>query len=148
MSKADIKSIRGIVKFCGKNNDGKNTASIIITQEQADKLTKSLKLLGIEDGISATPIKITDDGEILFKAISKYNVPIFENGIEQIPEDESSIKIKGIGQDSEVQLSFILKEVPYRRQKYQVAYLQSINVLDLVPFETFNAFADSDVEEF
>lgn len=147
-----IKVLTGKVLFAGINNDGKHVTQLEITDELSKKLVERLQLKGIEDGMDSNPIKIDDEGVISFRSYSKFKVPIFVNSEEQLDSDEDATKITDIGQDSVVQISFKLEEIAYPpkrpRSHHQVAYLQSINVIDLVPFERYNAFEDSEVEEF
>lgn len=139
---SDNKKITGIVKFAGKSNDEKNIVSLLLTDERAKELTTKLSF--DPEKYEGIPIKENTDGELLFKASSKYPVKIYDNGTE-ITQETS---ISEIGEESHVELFIGLSESTYKRKKYQVAYLKAINILELVPAETFNPFAkDSDLEE-
>lgn len=135
--------VNGTVHFAGKSNEEKNTISLLLTDERAKELATKLELDNLTyDG---TPIKETEEGVQLLKTSSKFPVKIYENG-----EESTDITLTDIGEGSEVSLFIGIDTSYYKPNKktYQVAYLKSIDVLNLIQSEIFNPFAkDSDVEE-
>lgn len=138
MAKTNFK-ITGIVSFAGKSReDEKNVVIIHLTDEQITALTALF-----EGDYESTPLKVTEDGELVLKTSSKYDVPIYDNG--EITEE---IGIEEIGKGSAVQLFVGAGEQTYKRKKFLVCYLKSINVLDMVEKTTFNPFTSADVAEY
>jgi len=127
--------VKGSVAYAGFNEeDSRNIITLAISKERAEILNKALSFDG--DKFTATPIKENEAGELIFKATSKFEVEISEDG------KESDIKITDIGKNSDVELYIGIGESRFKGKTYQVAYLKAINILDFVPFEKFNAFAD------
>ena len=134
-------NIKGTVQFAGKSNEGKFTTNLKLTDERAKELVAKLELDNLT--YEGTPIKETEEGNLLFKATSKYPVKIYDNDVET--ED---ISLEDIGEDSEVILFVGIGVTTYKRKEYQVAYLKAVNIIKFIEAERFNAFAkDSDVEE-
>ena len=58
------------------------------------------------------------------------------------------ISIEEIGKGSTVQLFVGVGEQTYKKKRFLVCYLKSINVLDLVEKTAFNPFTSDEVQEF
>lgn len=137
MSKNNFK-ITGIVSFCGKSReDEKNVVILELNETQIDALEKLF-----EGDYESTPLKVTDDDRTVLKCASKYDVPVYDDGYET---DE--ITIADIGKGSKVQLFVGVGEQVYKRKKFLVCYLKSINVKELVEKTTFNPFVDTGIDE-
>lgn len=147
MSKATNFKVTGEVSFSGQQtgeSDDKQAVLLTITEERARELTEKLALKGTEAGFTYNPIKINDDGEFFFKTSSKYPVEIYDDR-GNIDEDTT---LDDIGKGSEVQLFVSIGEGKYKNKQYQTAYLKGVRVINLVPYEKFNPFADgADVNE-
>ena len=134
--------INGTVRFAGiqKDEQGLDEKKIVTLTLSDETLAKVIELMGDTFGYDATPVKENKEGITYFKAQTSFDVDVFEKGV------PSDLSLSDIGKDSEVTLFCKLKEVG-KRKKFIVAYLLSVNVLELVPYEKFNAFDDDDIEE-
>lgn len=135
--------ITGEVSYCGKSNsdDARVNVLLKIREEQIEKIRS---LIGDEDDYDGIPLKETDAGEIVFKMGSKFDIAIYDNGT---LVDDDEITIDTIGKGSVIQCFFSLGEASYKRRKFKVAYLKSINIIDLIESTKFNPFeADSEIE--
>lgn len=141
-NKTDNKKVTGYVRFAGTSRDDKkkNVVTLELTKERAEELT--LKLGLDEKKYNGIPIKTTEDGEIYLKATSGFNVPIYEGAA---PSD--IIDLADIGKGSKVQLFIGIGETKYKNKLYQVAYLKSVSLIDLVEPVDFNPFDSDEVEE-
>lgn len=131
--------ITAYVNYAGKsNNDSdKNVIILSLTDEQIDRIKK---LIGDESKYDATPLKETDDGEILLKLASKFDVDIYDDGV---LVDEDDIALANIGKGSKVQCFFSFGDTSYKRKNFKVGYLKSVNILELVESTKFNPFDDA-----
>lgn len=129
--------VKGLVRFAGieRGDKTKSVLTLKLSDERAAELETGLGIKPEEfDGV---PIKQSEeDGSIFFKASTIYPVDIYENA--EISED---ISLGDIGEDSEVEIMVSIKESTYKRKSYQVAYLKSVNILDLKEAEHFNPYA-------
>lgn len=135
--------ITGEVSYCGKSNsdDARVNVLLKISDEQIEKLRG---LIGDEDDYDGIPLKETDAGDIVFKMGSKFDIALYDNGT-LVDEDEMTIDT--IGKGSIIQCFFSLGETSFKRKKFKVAYLKSINIIDLIESTKFNPFEeDSEVE--
>lgn len=134
--------INGTVRFAGvqKDEQGINEKQVVTLALTDETLAKVVDAIGDTFGYDANPIKENKEGITYFKAQTSFDVDVFENG------SPSDLTLSDIGRDSEVTLFCKLKEVG-KRKKFIVAYLLSVNVIKLVPYEKFNAFEDDDIEE-
>ena len=137
--------ITGVVNYSGKTNkddDAKNVIMLKITDEQIEKIKQ---LIGDDSKYDGTPLKEQENGEILLKLTSKFDVGIYD-GDKLMDEDE--ITLDTIGKGSEVQVFFSLGDSTYKRRTFKVAYLKSVSILELIEATKFNPCdKDSEVEE-
>lgn len=118
------------------SRDGKFSIFVEITEDAATELIEKAELDTELDG----PIKVTNDGTKLVKAHTQFDFPVYLDGVEQNPEDETAIKVEEIGADSEVEIAFKVVEGKYKGKKYQSAYLKGIDISKLVPAKPYNPF--------
>lgn len=135
--------VTGIVSYSGKTtNDEKNT---ILLKLDDEKIARIKELIGDAEQYDGIPLKETEDGEILFKLSSKFDVDIYDDG-ELIEDDE--ITLSNIGKGSKVTVFFSIGDSTYKRRIFCVAYLKSVNILELIESSKFNPYDKSaDVEE-
>lgn len=132
-------NVRSTVKYAGIE-DGKATLTLALTPEQE----KALDLLYEEvdtEGCAATPTKVDKDGVLYLKATSRYAVKVYESG-----KESDSISLGDIGGGSEVIANVAIGVSKYRGRAFLVAYLSSVNVLDMVWKKPFNPYEDSTIE--
>lgn len=134
--------INGTVRFSGTQTDKQgNERQVVTLTISDDSLKKITELIGDPTCYSSTPIKESEKGEIYFKSQTQFDIGMYSKGSpDDFPLDE-------IGRDSDVTLFCKFKEQKVKRDTVLVAYLLSVNVLNLVPYEPFNAFEDDDIEE-
>lgn len=130
--------VKGNVLFSGKNPDGKNSVTIKLSEELAEKIRSAMNL--DEQAYEGTPIKESEEGITYFKASSNFEVTIYDNGTEITGE----ITLDEIGEDSIVEIFIGIKETKYRSKTYQVAYLKSINIIKQLEKIKFNPFDNKD----
>lgn len=118
------------------SNDGKFSIMVEITDEAAAEL---IEKAGLNTEIDC-PVKTSDDGTKLVKAHTQFAFPVYLDGVEQNPDDETAIKAEEIGVDSEVEIAFKVVEGKYKGKKYQSAYLKGIDISKLVPATPYNPF--------
>lgn len=118
------------------SRDGKFSILVKITEDAATELIEKAELNTEID----CPIKVTNDGEMLVKAHTQFDFPVYLNGVEQDVDDETAIKAEEIGADSEVEIAFKVVEGKYKGKKYQSAYLKGIDIFKLVPATPYNPF--------
>lgn len=118
------------------SRDGKFSIFVEITEDAATELIEKAELDTEIDG----PIKVTNDGTKLVKAHTQFDFPVYLDGVEQNPEDETAIKAEEIGTDSVVEIAFKVVEGKYKGKKYQSAYLKGIDISKLVPAKPYNPF--------
>ena len=127
--------VKGEVAYAGFNEeDGKNIITLALTDERAKELIEKLEM--DDSKYAGIPVKENDEGEKSFRASSKYEVAIKEDG------EESDINIKDIGKGSEVEIHVGIGESTFKKKTFQVAYLKAINIIEYVPYEPFDAFAE------
>ena len=134
--------INGTVRFAGLQTDKQGNERQVVTLTISDDSIKKIEaLIGDNATYSSTPIKESEKGEVYFKAQTQFEVVMYSNGeLDNIPLDE-------IGRDSDVTLFCKFKEQKVKRDTVLVACLLSVNVINLVPYEAFNAFESDDIEE-
>lgn len=118
------------------SNDGKFSIMVEITDEAAAELIEKASLNTEID----CPIKTSDDGTMLVKAHTQFGFPVYLNGVEQDPDEESEIKAEDIGAGSEVEIAFKVVAGKYKGKNYQSAYLKGIDIFNLVPAVPYNPF--------
>lgn len=118
------------------SRDGNFSILLEITEDDVTELIKKAELNTEID----CPIKVTDDGTKLIKAHTQFDFPVYLDGVEQNPEDETAIKAEEIGTDSVVEIAFKVVEGKYKGKKYQSAYLKGIDIFKLVPATPYNPF--------
>ena len=118
------------------SRDGKFSIFVEITEDAATELIEKAEL----DTEIDCPIKVTNDGTKLVKAHTQFDFPVYLDGVEQNPEDETAIKAEEIGTDSVVEIAFKVVEGKYKGKKYQSAYLKGIDISKLVPAKQYNPF--------
>ena len=136
--------ITGDVSYCGKSNndDDRIVVMLKVNDTQIERLQS---LFGDIDDYDGIPLKEAENGEILFKMSSKFDVTLYDNGV---IADEDELTVDDIGKGSRVQCFFGLGDSTYKRRKFKVAYLKSINIIDLVESSKFNPFTDeAEVDE-
>lgn len=132
-------NVRSTVKFAGIE-DGKATLALELTPEQE----KSLDIVYEEvdnEGCASTPTKVDKHGALYLKAASRYAVKVYESG-----KESDSISISDIGKGSEVVATVSIGVSKYRGRAFLVAYLNSVNVLDMVWKKPFNPYEDPGIE--
>ena len=78
---------------------------------------------------------------LYLKATSRYAVKVYESG-----KESDSISLGDIGGGSEVIANVAIGISKYRGRAFLVAYLSSVNVLDMVWKKPFNPYEDSTIE--
>ena len=132
-------NVRSTVKYIGVE-DGKTTLTLALTPDQE----KAMDLLYEEvdtEGCTSTPTKVDKDGSRYFKATTRFSIEVYENG-----EESDSISISDIGAGSKVIANVSIGISKYRGRAFLVAYLNSVNVIDMVWKKTFNPYEDSSIE--
>lgn len=130
-------NVRAKVKYAGVE-DGKATLTLALTPEQESTLDCVYEEVDTE-GCASTPTKVDRNGELYFKASSRYAVKVYENG-----KESDSISFDDIGHGSEVVASVSIGVSKYRGRAFLVAYLSAVNIIDMVWKKTFNPFDNSD----
>lgn len=130
-------NVRSKVKFAGVE-DGKATLTLALTPEQESTLDRVYEEVDTE-GCTSTPTKVDRNGELYFKASSRYTVKVYENG-----KESDSISFDDIGKESEVVASVSIGVSKYRGRAFLVAYLSAVNIIDMVWKKPFNPFDNSD----
>lgn len=132
-------NIRSTVKYAGID-DGKATLTLALTPEQE----KALDLVYEEvddEGCTSTPTKVDKHGDLYFKASSRYAVRVCESG-----KESDSISFDDIGSGAEVVANVSIGVSKYRGRAFLVAYLTSVNVLDMVWKKPYNPYEDPGIE--
>lgn len=130
-------NVRSKVKYAGVE-DGKVTLTLALSPEQENALNKVYEEVDTE-GCAATPTKVGENGELYFKATSRYAVKVYENW-----KESDSISFDDIGKDSEVVANVSIGVSKYRGRAFLVAYLSAVNIIDMVWKKPFNPFDNSD----
>lgn len=132
-------NVRSKVKYAGIE-DGKATLTLVLTPEQESALDHVYEEVDTE-GCTSTPTKVDRNGELYFKATTRYSVEIYENG-----KKSDSISFDDIGQGSEVVANVSIGISKYRGRAFLVAYLSSVNIIDMVWKKPYNPFDSVDAE--
>lgn len=132
-------NVRSKVKYAGIE-DGKVTLTLSLTPEQESALDRVYEEVDTE-GCASTPTKVDKDDKLYFKATSRYAVKVYENG-----KESDSISVGDIGKGSDVVANVSIGISKYRGRAFLVAYLSSINVIDMVWKKPFNPFDNTDTE--
>ncbi len=132
-------NVRSVVKYAGVE-DGKATLTLDLSPEQEKALDLVYEKIDTE-GCMGTPTKVDKDGSLYLKASSRYSVRVFENG-----KESDSVSFDDIGKGSEVVANLSLGVSKYRGRAFLVAYLSSVNVLDMVWKKHYNPYEDPDTE--
>lgn len=132
-------NVRSKVKYAGIE-DGKATLTLELTPEQESALDHVYEEVDTE-GCASTPTKVDKDGNLYFKATSRYAVKVYENG-----KESDSISVGDIGKDSDVMANVSIGISKYRGRAFLVAYLSSVNVIDMVWKKPFNPFDNTETE--
>lgn len=132
-------NVRSKVKYAGIE-DGKATLTLSLTPEQENALDRVYEEVDTE-GCTSTPTKVDREGKMYFKATSRYAVKVYENG-----KESDSISVGDIGKGSEVVANVSIGISKYRGRAFLVAYLSSVNVIDMVWKKPFNPFDNTDTE--
>lgn len=129
-------NVRSKVKYAGIE-DGKATLTLSLTPEQESALDHVYEEVDTE-GCASTPTKVDRDGNLYFKAVTRYAVKVYENG-----KQSDSISVGDIGEGSEVVANVSIGISKYRGRAFLVAYLSAINIIDMVWKKPFNPFENS-----
>lgn len=129
-------NVRSKVKYAGIE-DGKATLTLSLTPEQESALDNVYEEVDTE-GCASTPTKVDRDGNLYFKAVTRYAVKVYENG-----KQSDSISVGDIGEGSEVVANVSIGISKYRGRAFLVAYLSAINIIDMVWKKPFNPFENS-----
>ena len=129
-------NVRSKVKYAGIE-DGKATLTLSLTPEQESALDHVYEEVDTE-GCVSTPTKVDRDGNLYFKAVTRYAVKVYENG-----KQSDSISVGDIGEGSEVVANVSIGISKYRGRAFIVAYLSAINIIDMVWKKPFNPFENS-----
>lgn len=132
-------NVRSKVKYAGIEN-GKATLTLYLTPEQENALDRVYEEVDTE-GCASTPTKVDRDGKLYFKATSRYAVKVYENG-----KESDSISVGDLGEGSEVVANVSIGISKYRGRAFLVAYLSSVNVIDMVWKKPFSPFDNTDTE--
>ena len=136
--------ISGKVRFAGYDKESKKAVvTLIVTDTTLEKLEE---LLGDTSEYKHTPIKTSKDNETYIKASTSFDFGIVEYSEKAQYYIDSDTSLEDIGKDSDVVIAVCIQESTYKKQTSLVAYLQGIEIKDLVPFEKYNPFED-DLEE-
>lgn len=130
-------NVRSKVKYAGIE-DGKATLTLSLTPEQESALDHVYEEVDTE-GCASTPTKVDRDGNLYFKAVTRYAVKVYENG-----KQSDSISVGDIGEGSEVVTNVSIGISKYRGRAFLVAYLSAINIIDMVWKKPFNPFENSE----
>lgn len=130
-------NVRSKVKYAGIE-DGKATLTLSLTPEQESALDHVYEEVDTE-GCTSTPTKVDRDGNLYFKAVTRYAVKVYENG-----KQSDSISVGDIGEGSEVVANVSIGISKYRGRAFIVAYLSAINIIDMVWKKPFNPFENSE----
>lgn len=130
-------NVRSKVKYVGIE-DGKATLTLSLTPEQESALDHVYEEVDTE-GCASTPTKVDRDGNLYFKAVTRYAVKVYENG-----KESDSISVGDIGEGSEVVANVSIGISKYRGRAFLVAYLSAINIIDMVWKKPFNPFENSE----
>lgn len=130
-------NVRSKVKYAGIE-DGKATLTLSLTPEQESALDHVYEEVDTE-GCPSTPTKVDRDGNLYFKAVTRYAVKVYENG-----KQSDSISVGDIGEGSEVVANVSIGISKYRGRAFLVAYLSAINIIDMVWKKPFNPFENSE----
>lgn len=130
-------NVRSKVKYAGIE-DGKATLTLYLTPEQENAIDHVYEEVDTE-GCASTPTKVDRDGNLYFKAATRYAVKVYENG-----KESDSISVGDIGESSEVVANVSIGISKYRGRAFLVAYLSAINIIDMVWKKPFNPFENSD----
>lgn len=139
----DIKvKVKGVVKFAGTNHQDNVIKEVLTLAISEETETRIRELLGDVSDYDAIPLKEDDDGNIYFKASSAFDVLVYENG------NPSGIDFEEIGKDTTLTAFVKIKEAKGRKKnKFLVAYLHSVNIVDFVEKVVFNPFVTDDIDE-
>ena len=129
--------VRAKVKYAGVE-DGKSTLTLALTPEKESILDHVYEEVDTE-GCTSTPTKVDRNGELYFKASSRYSVKVYENG-----KESDSISFDDIGKGSEVVASVSIGISKYMGRAFLVAYLSAVNIIDMVWKKPFSPFDNSD----
>ena len=129
-------NVRSKVKYAGIE-DGKATLTLDLTPEQESALDHVYEEVDTE-GCVSTPTKVDRDGNLYFKAVTRYVVKVYENG-----KQSDSISVGDIGEGSEVVANVSIGISKYRGRAFLVAYLSAINIIDMVWKKPLNPFENS-----
>lgn len=129
-------NVRSKVKYAG-SEDGKATLTLYLTPEQESALDHVYEEVDTE-GCASTPTKVDRDGKLYFKAGTRYSVKVYENG-----KESDSISVGDIGEGSEVVANVSIGISKYRGRAFLVAYLNAVNIIDMVWKKPFNPFDGS-----
>lgn len=132
-------NIRSTVKYVGVE-DGKVTLTLELTPEQEKALDIVYEEVDTE-GCTSTPTKVDKEGSLYLKATSRYAVKVYENG-----KESDSISMSDIGAGSEIVANVSIGISKYRGRAFLVAYLSSVNVINMVWKKPFNPYEDSTIE--
>ena len=130
-------NVRSKVKYAG-TEDGKATLTLALTPEQESALYRVYEEEDTE-ACASTPTKMNGNGEMYFKATSRFAVKVYDNG-----KESDSISFDDIGTESEVVASVSIGVSKYRGRAFLVAYLSAVNIIDMVWKKPFNPFDNSD----
>ena len=133
-------NVRAKVKYAGVK-DGKATLAIALTPDQESALDRVYEEVDTE-GCASTPTKMDRNGELYFKASSRYTVKVYEDG-----KESDSISFDDIGQGSEVVASVSIGISKYRGRAFLVAYLSAVNIIEMTWKKPYNPFDNSVAEE-
>lgn len=132
-------NVRSKVKYAGIE-DGKATLTLSLTPEQESALDRVYEEVDTE-GCASTPTKVDRDGKLYFKTVTRYAVKVYENG-----KESDSISVGDIGEGSEVVANVSIGISKYRGRAFLVAYLSSVNIIDMVWKKPYNPFDNADTE--
>lgn len=128
-----IINVRSKVKYAGIE-DGKVTLTLYLTPEQESDLDRVYEEVDTE-GCVSTPTKFDREGKLYFKAVTRYSVKIYENG-----KESDSISFGDIGKESEVEANVSIGISKYKGRAFIVAYLNAVNIIDMVWKKPYNPF--------
>lgn len=129
-------NVRSKVKYAGIE-DGKAALTLYLTPEQESALDHVYEEVDTE-GCVSTPTKVDRDGKLYFKAGTRYAVKIYENG-----KESDSISVGDIGEGSDVVANVSIGISKYRGRAFLVAYLNAVNIIDMVWKKPSNPFDGS-----
>lgn len=129
-------NVRSKVKYAGIE-DGKVTLTLSLTPEQESALDRVYEEVDIE-GCESTPTKVDREGKLYFKAVTRYAVKVYEN-----VKESDSISVGDIGEGSDVVANVSIAISKYRGRAFLVAYLNAVNIIDMVWKKPSNPFEGS-----